>query len=82
MSDETVSLSKDEADLLAIRMVVYQIDERDEWLLWEDVPNLDEASFDALVEAVKVVGEQMAKGLRHAEIDLDIDSAQLFGRLG
>lgn len=45
----------------------------DDWLQWEDLPNLSEGSFDLLVEAVEDVVTTLLRSCR-----IDTDPAYLF----
>ena len=79
--DPQLTLTPTETDLLAIRLAIAHLTYEHpagEWVDWEDVPWLDEASFEALGASVDAVVPNLLRGLlAQGERIHDIDSASL-----
>lgn len=79
MNDEAVDLTDEEAEVLAMRIAVQHLS-AGEWLWWENVPLLSEASFVRLSKAADDLVADLWRALGRTEQSLDIDSAFVLGR--
>lgn len=77
MNEQGMQLSADQAEALALRLVARRLDEYEEWLLWEDVPTLSEASFELLLEYVRGAAEMARESSHSFDRSSGIDSAWL-----
>lgn len=77
--NEAVNLSGEQARCLALRLATRQL--ATDWLEWEDVPMLDEASFERLVKAADHVVHNLLVKSRVLDRELEVDSAELLERV-
>lgn len=71
--DEGVGLDEAEIQALARYIIADKIDDADDWLLWEDYPNLGEHTFEALVAAVSEHGKWQHRLVAMWEQAYDVD---------
>lgn len=81
MSDEEgMGLTDDEAVTLAWRIIANHVTDPENWLLWEDYPNLGEHTFEALTQRVSAVATEIGDFSGRHDRLMDIDSHELLER--
>lgn len=71
-----MKLTEAEAHALAIRAIAKHA--ANEFMYWEDFPELDEASFELLSESVDVLAELLLAASKRHDESTGIDSAYLW----
>lgn len=74
-----MKLTGDEATALAHFIAARQLRYNDSWLEWEDYPNLDQDSFDRLVDKVRDLALHHSRAAKTWGL-LNIDAASLYER--
>jgi hypothetical protein len=74
-----VNLTDTEIEALAVLLIAWQL-ENAEWFGWEDLPELDEATFEAVVARIQTRGRSLRSWLTGYEIDHDVDAHEIHGR--
>ena len=75
----TVHLTVRESVNLAYLLVAQQVSSL-EWLDWDDLPSLDEDSFNTVVAAVAMIGDDLTSDARFRDEAQGIDSLALLNR--
>lgn len=78
---EGIVLSDAELRALARRLITRQAADFDQWLSWEDVPELAESSWLALADAVEARAKRMTLLANDTDRAEDIDSLALIERV-
>ena len=77
MSD-VLDLNDVEAMALARRLAANQVANHENWLFWEDLPELGEYAFERLADAMDSLADEMRRGVRLNDAGLNIDSFYLW----
>jgi hypothetical protein len=68
-----------EATALAQLLIIRQLNDAD-WIVWEDVPELSEASLHLIEDKIKEAAERETRALHLYERRHDVDARYLLGR--
>lgn len=74
-----VILTDDETQALARRLAWIRLRDADEWLEWEDVPNLTKSGLRHLVDAINGVALRLERAAILDDQDADVDGQQVLG---
>ena len=76
-----LTLTEDERHEVALLLIAKHVEEHPDWLLWEDYPTLDAASFEALVDEVQAWGRELRDGTKRRHVWGHADAAEVLGRM-
>lgn len=75
-----MTLTDVEIEALAVLLISRQLEDSYDWLVWEDLPELDQDTFESVADRIQARGRSLSSWLAGYEIDHDVDAREIHAR--